>query len=117
MPTFSEIIEWITQPEVTRIIVAALVIYLILLWAALIAWATKDILSRTNNLVLQIFSILLVAVLNIFGLIIYLAIRPSKTLVEKFFEDLEFEALVQESKKTKKSKNVKKTRQKKSSKK
>ena len=114
MPTFSEIIEWITLPEVTRIIVFGLIIYLILLWIALIVWVTKDILSRTNNIAFQIFSILMVAILNIFGLIIYLAIRPSKTLVEEFFENLEFEALVQESKKSGKARTSKKTKSKKS---
>lgn len=112
MPSFSEIIEWITNPEVTRIIVFGLALYLTLLWIALIIWATKDILSRTNNLAFQIISILLVTILNIFGVLIYLAIRPSKTLVEKFFEDLEFETLVQESKKTKKTKSKSKKKKK-----
>ena len=40
-------------------------------------------------------SIILVVLLNVFGVLIYLAIRPAKTLIEKFFEDLEYEALSQ----------------------
>jgi hypothetical protein len=93
MPSFAQIVEWFIQPEVSKVFVIGLIIYLLMLWAALIIWATKDIISRTNNIILEIVSIILVVVLNIFGAVIYLAIRPSKTLMEKFFEDLEYEAL------------------------
>lgn len=99
MPSFTEILEWIIKPEVSRILLLILIGYLVLLWIALIIWVTKDIISRTNNIILQIVSILLVVILNILGILIYLAIRPSKTLIEKFFEDLEYEALMQATRK------------------
>ncbi|MBN1494551.1 hypothetical protein JW911_02300 [Candidatus Peregrinibacteria bacterium] len=109
MPSFKELVEWFIQPGVSRIFLICFIIYLLLLWAALIIWTTKDIISRTNNIILQIVSIILAVVLNIFGVLIYLAIRPSKTLIEKFFEDLEYEALsdsvIKEKKKNKKFKN------------
>lgn len=114
---FSEIITWMMLPEVIHTIVFAVGVYLVLLWIALIIWTTKDIISRTNNVLIQIISILLVVLLNIFGILIYLAIRPSKTLIEKFFEDLEFEALMQESKKIKKKKKEEKPPKKKAKKK
>jgi len=99
MPSFKEFIEWLIEPNVSKIILISVLVYLLLLWVALIIWVTKDIISRTNNVILEIISILLVVVLNIFGALIYLAIRPSKTLIEKFFEDLEYEALSQSVKK------------------
>jgi hypothetical protein len=108
MPNFNDIVDFILTPEVSKIIVIVLLSYLVLLWVALIVWVTKDIISRTNNIIFQIVSILLATILNIFGVLIYLAIRPSKTLIEKFFEDLEYEALVQETKKVKKEKKSKK---------
>lgn len=124
MPSYTEIIDWLVTPEISRAIVIGLVTYLLLLWLALIIWVTKDIICRTNNIAFQIISIFLVVFLNIFGVIIYIAIRPSKTLIEKFFEDLEYEALVQETKKetqnnnqkqkSKKQHSVKEKRQKKS---
>ncbi len=95
MPSLAEIIAWVTTPEVSKIILVFLISYLLLLWISLIIWTTKDIISRSNNVVYQIISILLVVILNIFGIFIYLGIRPSKTLIEKFFEDLEYEALAQ----------------------
>lgn len=117
MPSLSELIAWGTNPDISRIIVTVLVGYLVLLWVSLIIWTTKDIISRSNNVVYQLISILLVVVLNIFGLFIYLGLRPSKTLIEKFFEDLEYEALAQatqtdpanekKQKKSKKNKHAK----------
>ncbi|MCD6109589.1 hypothetical protein J7J83_02425 [bacterium] len=95
MPSLSEIIAWGTSPNVSRIIIAILVGYIILLWISIIIWTTKDIVSRSNNVIYQLVSILLVVIFNLFGLIIYITIRPAKTLIEKFFEDLEYEALSQ----------------------
>ena len=108
MPSITEAVEWLINPKVSSIILISVMVYLLLLWAALIVWTAKDIISRTNNIPLQIISIVLVVVLNVFGVIIYLAIRPSKTLIEKFFEDLEYEALsssTKEKPRTKKKKS------------
>lgn len=104
MPSLSEIIAWVTNPEVSRVIITIILGYLVLLWVSLIIWTTKDIISRSNNVIYQIVSILLVVVLNIFGIFIYLGIRPSKTLIEKFFEDLEYETLAQATQPKPKSK-------------
>jgi len=95
MPSLSDLIAWGTNPDVSRVIIAILIGYVILLWISIIVWTTKDIVSRSNNVVYQLISILLVVLLNIFGLLIYFGIRPAKTLIEKFFEDLEYEALSQ----------------------
>jgi uncharacterized protein YacL len=100
MPSYTEVIEWLINPEISRTVILCFIGYLFLLWIALIIWVTKDIIGRTNSIVFQIISIFLVVFLNIFGILIYLAIRPSKTLIENFFEDLEYEALVQETKET-----------------
>ena len=98
MPSLKETIEWLIDPQVSKILMTCFIVYLILLWVSLVIWTTKDIISRTNNIVLQMISIILVVLLNVFGVLIYLAIRPAKTLIEKFFEDLEYEALSQSNK-------------------
>jgi len=70
--------------------------YIALLWIAIILWVTKDITNRTNSLFFQIFSILLIIFLTpLFGLVIYLIIRPSRTLIEKYYEELEKDLLEQ----------------------
>jgi RNA polymerase subunit RPABC4/transcription elongation factor Spt4/cbb3-type cytochrome oxidase subunit 3 len=72
------------------------VIYLFLLWVAIIIWVTRDILARSNSIFFQLFCILLVVLLTpIFGLIIYFIIRPSykkyedEELYEEIYEELD----------------------------
>lgn len=69
--------------------------YLFVLWVALIIWVARDSVGRSRNLIFQVVTILLVILLNIFGLVIYLIIRPQKTLVEKYHEDIERKALAE----------------------
>lgn len=64
-----------------------LVTYLVIVWIAIIIWVTKDITNRTNNILYQIFAIFTVIFLTPLGIIIYLLIRPSQTLVEKNYEE------------------------------
>jgi len=70
-------------------------IYVFVLWIALVIWVARDSVSRSKSLVFQVFVILLAIILNIFGLLVYLIIRPQKTLVEKYHEDLEHKALAE----------------------
>jgi RNA polymerase subunit RPABC4/transcription elongation factor Spt4 len=70
-------------------------VYLFVLWAALVVWVARDVVGRTKNLALQTVAILLTVVLNLFGLLIYLIIRPQKTLLERYYEDLEQKALTE----------------------
>jgi len=63
-----------------------IVIYFFIVWISIIIWVTRDIINRTNNLFFQIISILIPVILTPFWLIIYLLIRPSRTLFEKEFE-------------------------------
>ncbi|MBU1445876.1 hypothetical protein KKD70_01275, partial [Patescibacteria group bacterium] len=100
MNNFAALIDWLSTPEISQMVLIFILTYLLFLWIAIVVWTTKDIISRTNNLALQIVSIALSVVMNVFGLLIYLAVRPSKTLIGKFFEDLEYEALVEEANRT-----------------
>lgn len=67
--------------------------YIFLLWAVIIIWVARDAVSRTKNLIFQTCALLLVTFLNFFGLLIYLIIRPQKTLSEKYYEELERKTL------------------------
>ena len=58
------------------IIAASFVVFLVL-------FATRDILVRSSSFLLQIFCILLVAVLPVIGFLLYLLIRPSRTIADK----------------------------------
>lgn len=53
----------------------------------LVFYATRDILRRTNSLIIQIFCIMLVALLPVAGFLIYMLIRPSQTLSERQIQE------------------------------
>lgn len=65
------------------------IVALIVFWLVIIGWVWVDSSERTSKKGLKIGYILLVIFFNIFGLIIYLIIRPSETIEEIYWEDLE----------------------------
>jgi len=73
-------------------------LYLSIFWIALTIWVAKDSINRSNNILFHVFSILLNIFLPVFWLILYLLIRPTRTLMDKYYEDLEFQALSQNEK-------------------
>jgi len=65
-------------------------------WLAIVIWSFRDMRSRSRDLIAQVLVALLVAVLNVPGLVIYLLLRPRETLAEAYERSLEEEALLQE---------------------
>lgn len=61
----------------------------VLFWFAIVWWVWFDASERTTKIWAKIASVILVAVFNIFGLIIYLVIRPDQTIEGTYWEDLE----------------------------
>lgn len=87
--SFSNIDKILNSSLISYFFIGILV-YIAILWIAIILWVTKDIINRTNNVFMQIFCISLVIFLTpLFGLVIYLIARPSKTLIEQYYEDFE----------------------------
>jgi RNA polymerase subunit RPABC4/transcription elongation factor Spt4 len=57
----------------------------------------KDVTNRTTSLILQVVAILLVLIFTpIFGLPVYLLIRPRSTIFEQYYENAELESLESE---------------------
>jgi RNA polymerase subunit RPABC4/transcription elongation factor Spt4 len=69
--------------------------FIVVLWIALIIWTYRDIRSRARDPLVQILSALLVAVLNLPGILVYLILRPPRVLEEEYQRTLEEEALLQ----------------------
>jgi hypothetical protein len=65
------------------------------LWLALVIWTFRDMRSRSRDIFAQILAALVVAVLNLPGLVIYVMLRPKETLAEAYERSLEEEALLQ----------------------
>ena len=69
--------------------------FLITLWLSLVIWTYRDIRARARDPLARILAVLTVAILSIPGLVVYLIIRPSRTLEEEYQQTLEEEALLQ----------------------
>ena len=65
------------------------------LWIALVIWTYRDIRARARDPLVQTLATLLVAVLSLPGILVYLILRPQKTLEEDYQKTLEEEALLQ----------------------
>ncbi len=65
-------------------------------WLAMVIWTFRDMRARSRDFIAQLLVALLVAVLNVPGLVIYLMLRPRETLSEAYERSLEEEALLQE---------------------
>lgn len=65
------------------------------IWMGLVLWTWRDMHQRSRDPLARIAASLMVAVLGIFGLIIYVMLRPSETLAEAYERSLEEEALLQ----------------------
>lgn len=75
---------------------AVLGAFLVALWLGLVFWTYRDVRRRTRDRLIHILAALLVAVLNLPGVIVYLVLRPPLTLDEEYQRTLEEEALLSE---------------------
>lgn len=66
------------------------------LYVGLIVWTARDIRARSRDMLAQIMAILLVAVFNLPGLIIYILMRPHTKLAEEYERSLIEEAVLQD---------------------
>jgi hypothetical protein len=69
--------------------------FLAALWLSLVIWTYRDIRSRARDPLARILAVLVVAVLFLPGIVVYLILRPSRTLEEEYQSTLEEEALLQ----------------------
>ena len=65
------------------------------LWLSLVIWTYRDIRNRARDPLARILAVLVVAVLFLPGIVIYLILRPLRTLDEEYQHILEEEALLQ----------------------
>ena len=83
-------------PIILQIVIAFFGAYFIALWCSMIIWTYYDIRARSQDLYVHIFATALVVVFNVFGLVLYLILRPRETLADAYERSLEEETLLQE---------------------
>lgn len=79
-----------------RIAVTIIILYLAVIWVALVFWTYRDIRQRSRDPIMQLAAVALVLVFSFPGHWVYLILRPRQTLVEAYERSLEEEALLQE---------------------
>src|SRR5438874_88333 len=72
-------------------------LYVLALYLAMVFWTVRDAQQRTENQILPYLAGLMVVVLNIFGLFLYLIVRPKETLGEAYERQLAEESLLAEA--------------------
>jgi RNA polymerase subunit RPABC4/transcription elongation factor Spt4 len=68
--------------------------FLAALWLSLIVWTYRDVRSRARDPLGRILAVLVVTVLFLPGILIYLILRPPRTLEDEYQRTLEEEALL-----------------------
>ena len=69
--------------------------FLAALWLSLVIWTYRDIRTRSRDPLIRILASLVVAVLFLPGMVVYLILRPSRSMDEEYQQSLEEEALLQ----------------------
>lgn len=82
--------------SIAAVVGAVLGAYGVVLWLGIVVWAYRDIRDRTGDVWSQTVAVLLLAVFNVPGLILYLLLRPHETLAEVYERRLETDAIKQE---------------------
>jgi RNA polymerase subunit RPABC4/transcription elongation factor Spt4 len=85
-----------TLKEIGPIVVAGFVAFGLAVWFSIMVWTFIDIRSRSRDKLVWVFATLLVFLFNVFGLVVYLILRPHETLMQAYERSLEEEALLQE---------------------
>ncbi len=69
--------------------------FLVALWLSLVIWTYRDIRARSSDTMIRILAALVVAVLFLPGVVVYMILRPRRTMDEEYQQSLEEEALLQ----------------------
>lgn len=84
---YNNIGSFVTDNPLLRLTQGGVVLLLLIL-LFLLFWTLRDVLLRTRSFALQFASVLLVAALPLIGFLLYLLIRPSRTLKERETDDM-----------------------------
>ncbi len=76
-------VEYLWQNITLEFMLKFFVVYFFAVWIALIIWVAADISARTTSRIAQALSILLIILLTPLGILLYLLIRPRKTLFQR----------------------------------
>lgn len=85
-----------TLKELAPFVVAMFAAFGAAIQFSIVVWTFMDIRSRSRDKLVWFFATLLVLLFTVFGLVVYLILRPHETLMQAYERSLEEEALLQE---------------------
>src|SRR5437660_12093141 len=97
MPDLSQLWTSIVSNPLIQLSVRLAGLYILAIYLAMVFWTVRDAQQRTENQLLPYLAGLMVVVLNIFGLFLYLIVRPKETLGEAYERQLAEESLLAEA--------------------
>jgi len=84
-----EMWNWITNIITIESFAKIAILYFFIIWISLIVWVIRDAGNRSDSIFLQLFALIIVLFWTPLGIFIYLLIRPTKTLFEKYYDEIE----------------------------
>src|SRR5436189_3554539 len=97
MPDLNQLSTSIVSTPLIQLSVRLAGLYILAIYLAMVFWTVRDAQQRTENQLLPYLAGLMVVILNIFGLFLYLIIRPKETLGEAYERQLAEESLLAEA--------------------
>jgi hypothetical protein len=67
-----------------------------LLYFSVLVWTARDVAARSRDWLVRLGAVAAVLLLNVFGLVIYLMLRPRETIAERYERELVEEILARE---------------------
>jgi RNA polymerase subunit RPABC4/transcription elongation factor Spt4 len=87
------------DPSTINNLISALTIwggaFLAAFWLSLVIWTYRDVRARARDPLGRILAVLVVAIFFLPGLVVYLILRPTRTMEEEYQNTLEEEAMLQ----------------------
>lgn len=88
-PSSSSLFGKLWEATSFEMVLKFFILYICIIWIATIVWVVKDITNRSASITAQALCILLVVLLPFIGIFLYLLVRPSHTLLEKYYSEIE----------------------------
>ena len=88
MPDLNQLWTSIVSNPLIQLSVRLAGLYILAIYLAMVFWTVRDAQQRTENQLLPYLAGLMVVILNIFGLFLYLIVRPKETLGEAYERQL-----------------------------
>lgn len=83
------IMEYLWTTITIEFMIKFFVVYFFVVWIGLIVWVARDIAARSLSRMFQCLCVLIMIIFTPLGLILYLLIRPKKTVYDIYSDEIE----------------------------